>query len=205
MTAKRIQAVALRYFAKKGYDATTLADIAGEIGIKKPSIYAHYPGKMELFLTIVEQIRNNYAALWHRELAATVGQSPADRLKLLFEGICAYFLHDKVQLEFFIRLWTFPPADCATQALDPLKMVHKEIFDEVAAIFQAGEATGLFRKQQENEMVHSYFCLLDGYLVRAICSPGYDYEKMLSAIAGSFVDSILNKADLASGGSFTLP
>ncbi len=193
MTAKRIQAVALRYFAEKGYDATTLADIAGEIGIKKPSIYAHYPGKMDLFLTIVEQIRDGYASLWRQELAATAGYSPAERLKLLFAGICRYFLHDKVQLQFFIRLWMFPPADCASQVLEPLKSVHKEIFDEVAAIFREGETAGLFCKQQQDELVHSYFCLLDGYLMRAICSPGYDYEKLLATIVDSFVDSILKK------------
>ncbi|MBD2807322.1 helix-turn-helix transcriptional regulator, partial [Xenorhabdus sp. ZM] len=45
MTANRIKAVALSHFARYGYEGTSLANIAQEVGIKKPSIYAHFKGK----------------------------------------------------------------------------------------------------------------------------------------------------------------
>lgn len=52
MTAYRIQEAAFARFAAQGFDATTLAEIAGDVGIKKPSIYAHFSGKQALFLNL---------------------------------------------------------------------------------------------------------------------------------------------------------
>lgn len=48
-----LQEAALEQFALTGFDATTLAQIAGERGIKKPSIYAHFSGKDALFMSLV--------------------------------------------------------------------------------------------------------------------------------------------------------
>lgn len=56
MSAGRIQEAALLRFAAQGYDATSLAQIAGDVGIKTPSIYAHFKSKQALFLGIVEYV-----------------------------------------------------------------------------------------------------------------------------------------------------
>lgn len=54
MSAGRIKNAALLRFAAQGYDATSLAEIAGDVGIKTPSIYAHFSGKLALFRQLVE-------------------------------------------------------------------------------------------------------------------------------------------------------
>lgn len=54
MTANRIKAVALSHFARYGYEGTSLANIAQDVGIKKPSIYAHFKGKEELYFICLE-------------------------------------------------------------------------------------------------------------------------------------------------------
>jgi len=41
MTRSRILEAALRRFARGDYADTSLKDIAGDVGIKAPSIYAH--------------------------------------------------------------------------------------------------------------------------------------------------------------------
>lgn len=51
LTANRIQLIALSHFAKYGYAGTSLSKVAEEVGIKKPSIYAHYKSKEDLFLS----------------------------------------------------------------------------------------------------------------------------------------------------------
>ncbi len=53
MKALRLQEAALMRFASQGFDATTMNEIASDVGIKKPSIYAHFRNKDELFLSLI--------------------------------------------------------------------------------------------------------------------------------------------------------
>ena len=48
-TKPRIVREALRLFLEKGYERTSLNDIAGAVGITKPAIYYHFENKDELF------------------------------------------------------------------------------------------------------------------------------------------------------------
>ena len=49
MTSKdRIQAAALRLFARHGFEGVGLQRIADEVGLHKSSLFHHYKGKVEL-------------------------------------------------------------------------------------------------------------------------------------------------------------
>lgn len=50
---------ALSLFAKKGYDAVSVAQIADETGIKAPSLYKHFKSKEDIFKSIVKLIDEN--------------------------------------------------------------------------------------------------------------------------------------------------
>lgn len=54
MTRDDIIAVAARVFRRNGYGAATLADIAAELGIQKPSLYHHIRSKQELLIAVLE-------------------------------------------------------------------------------------------------------------------------------------------------------
>ena len=56
MSSKKIRDVALSHFANYGYEGASLSKIAEEVGIKKPTIYAHYKGKDDLFLSVVQYV-----------------------------------------------------------------------------------------------------------------------------------------------------
>ena len=56
MSSKKIRDVALSHFAHFGYEGAALSKIAEEVGIKKPTIYAHYKGKDDLFLSVVQYV-----------------------------------------------------------------------------------------------------------------------------------------------------
>ncbi len=53
-TKEKIFDVALDLFSKKGYDSVSLREIAEEVGIKKSSIYSHYPSKKVILMDIFE-------------------------------------------------------------------------------------------------------------------------------------------------------
>ena len=55
-TKSRIQEQALKLFAKSGYDAVGVAEIADAVQIKAPSLYKHYKSKREIFESIIERV-----------------------------------------------------------------------------------------------------------------------------------------------------
>lgn len=50
-----IQDAATRIFAKCGYEAATMQDIAGEAGVVASVLYDHYPSKRELYAGLIEE------------------------------------------------------------------------------------------------------------------------------------------------------
>ncbi|RJL32555.1 TetR/AcrR family transcriptional regulator [Bailinhaonella thermotolerans] len=53
-TRAKIQAVARRLLAEKGYDATSLREIAEEVGVTKAALYYHFKTKEEIVASVFE-------------------------------------------------------------------------------------------------------------------------------------------------------
>lgn len=49
-TRERIREVANRMFLERGFDAVTVAEIAGEAGVSSVTVFKHFPRKEDLFL-----------------------------------------------------------------------------------------------------------------------------------------------------------
>ncbi len=54
-TRQRILDVASRLFAEKGYAATSVRDIAAELGIANPSLYYHFKSKSDILFELLEE------------------------------------------------------------------------------------------------------------------------------------------------------
>jgi AcrR family transcriptional regulator len=54
-TAERILDAGEAIFAERGYDATSLTDIAERVGIRTPSLYNHFKNKQELYVAVLER------------------------------------------------------------------------------------------------------------------------------------------------------
>lgn len=55
-TKENILITALHLFAKNGYEAVSVSEIAGELGITKGALYKHYASKREIFDSIVARM-----------------------------------------------------------------------------------------------------------------------------------------------------
>jgi AcrR family transcriptional regulator len=60
-TKENILQVALRLFARDGYEAVSVSMIAGELGMTKGALYKHYKNKRDIFDSIVERMKQTDA------------------------------------------------------------------------------------------------------------------------------------------------
>lgn len=58
-TKELILSEALKLFAKSGYEAVSVAEIAESVGIKAPSLYKHYKSKRDIFESIIERVNKD--------------------------------------------------------------------------------------------------------------------------------------------------
>ena len=56
-SARRAQLLdaALEVFVARGYHAAAMDEIADRAGVSKPVLYQHFPGKLELYLALLDQ------------------------------------------------------------------------------------------------------------------------------------------------------
>lgn len=59
-TKEQILAASLDLFSVNGYEATSIAQIADAVGVRKASLYSHFAGKQDILDTLIEQLTKEY-------------------------------------------------------------------------------------------------------------------------------------------------
>jgi AcrR family transcriptional regulator len=72
-SARRAQLLesALEVFVAQGYHAAAMDDIAERAGVSKPVLYQHFPGKLELYLALLDQSCDTITDACTQALAST--------------------------------------------------------------------------------------------------------------------------------------
>lgn len=86
-TRGRLLDAAADVFCERGYEGTTVAEVARRAGLTTGAIYANFRDKAELLLQTIE--RDSAAVVADMEAARTAGVSAADRLLLMGRRLVA--------------------------------------------------------------------------------------------------------------------
>ena len=72
-TERRVQllAAAQRVFAENGYHSAAMDEIAEEAGVSKPVLYQHFPGKLDLYIALLESHVDELVRRVQEALAST--------------------------------------------------------------------------------------------------------------------------------------
>ena len=117
--------VATRLFAERGYNGTSVADIARELGLTTASLYYHISGKQELLLRVLE---TGIAEFLHRlEDIAAEKVDPVRRLRLAIENHLSFVLSRRDAVAVFLRERRFLES--------PYKEQYQERVDRYDALF----------------------------------------------------------------------
>lgn len=76
---------AIELFNSQGYDATSIGDLAGDLGLTKSAIYHHVPSKESLLSAALDEALDSLSAAIDRAEQAD-GVSAAERLRHAIEG-----------------------------------------------------------------------------------------------------------------------
>ena len=182
MKADLILQTAVSHFAKEGFEGASLSKIAEEVGIKKPSIYAHYKGKDDLFLSALQ-----YSLYTQKDhLAVYFNSMKKEPLESILFGYYEWFAkesQDNERMNFILRVAYFPP----------LKL-EKEVGELFNPFFDSmhRHLTRLLRERNRQEnILHSedfsnaalaYLTVTEGTMTELVYSGMERYEKRLQAV-----------------------
>jgi AcrR family transcriptional regulator len=99
-TRDRIKQQAMRLFVNHGIDAVSLRDIADAVGIKAPSLYAHFKSREAL---VAEMFVTGYAEYGRRLAAEAARPAPfQQRLPAMVRLICRLHREDETLFNFLL-------------------------------------------------------------------------------------------------------
>jgi TetR/AcrR family transcriptional regulator, cholesterol catabolism regulator len=106
MSARReeLTRIAARLFAERGYQGTSLADLADELGLQKPSLYHHIESKEDLLWEVAWE----GAKAFHAALDAVPPDVPVtERIRLALRGHLAVVAAQLDVATVFVREWRY--------------------------------------------------------------------------------------------------
>lgn len=196
MSRDRIITAARSVFASKGYTATSLREIAQAVGIKTPSIYAHFESKKSLFETVYEQI-----AIEHTEYFAKLSQSsaelpPIQRVQHLLRGVNEFYADRPEAAEFSLRT----AADEQSPELPSLRRIFLDFESSLAESFRSayrdGQATGVISgPNDEDGFVALALLLMDGLFLQRTHYSQDLYEERFEFAWNHLVSLLSTKED----------
>jgi AcrR family transcriptional regulator len=156
-----IKDVALDLFGQKGYEDTSLTEIANAVGIKKPSIYNHFRSKEDIFMEVIEDLSVSEVTAYKNASKKMNINEPLKNVRILFDLFCHRLVTTKEAL-LWKRVTFFPPE--VFKDLIQKQFIH---FEQVTtailvSIYQEGQKQKLFSDIEEDEFIASFLCLVDG-------------------------------------------
>src|SRR6478752_1936677 len=105
MSARReeLTRIAARLFAERGYQGTSLADLAAELGVQKPSLYHHIDSKEDLLWEIAQE----GATAFHAALDGVPAAPAPERIRLALRAHLAVVAQQVDVATVFVREWRY--------------------------------------------------------------------------------------------------
>jgi AcrR family transcriptional regulator len=187
--ARRDQIItaAAECFARAGYHATTMADIAEAAGVSKGTPYLYFPGKEALFIALYEAWDCGLAARVDAAigaLAEPARHSPRRVLAAVASAIAAYVTGSPQTCRVLMEATTLAAYEPAIAA--KVQAANAATGDQLTGLFQAGVAAGEWPADTDPALRARLFTAgLYGLMAQWHTAPGsFSLETAMAALAG---------------------
>lgn len=188
-----IKSTALSLFARHGYEGTTLAEIAKEVGIKPPSMYAHFESKEALFLTVFSEVIHEHAEHADRLLAQIGEFDLEEKLQRILLGVCRYYLSSDDKIAFLKRSMLYPPPALTGRLQESFYAAEEKMSAVLRGLFREGIASGRIREMSVDDLVAAYYTLLDGTFLQVFYYGPDEMDRRLENVWKIFWTGISTK------------
>ncbi|OIU71403.1 TetR/AcrR family transcriptional regulator [Rossellomorea aquimaris] len=156
-----IKKAALRLFSEKGYEDTSLHEIALAVGIKKPSIYNHFDHKEDIFCAVLDDLLLSETTEYQHLRKQMKIDEPKTNLRMLFDLYCKRLMTTEEAL-LWKRVTFFPPQQFKEMIEEKFFEFENVVTEILSGIYNDARAADILRDVDGDEFTASFFCLVDG-------------------------------------------
>ncbi len=131
---------AVELFAERGYEGTTLQDVADAVGLSRPNLYNYVRSKEELLVAMVEATSQEAAATL-RAVRERADLDPSEKLRTLVRTLVLQRAGQPAQFRTLDRSEQSLPAEIAERHLE----ARRAVLHEMTGVLDDGVTAGLFR------------------------------------------------------------
>src|SRR5688572_26011472 len=157
----QILAAAAKLFAARGFEATSLQDIANELGLTKQAVLHHFRSKDQLRQAVLDDILGHWRDALPRLLFAAAASE--DRFDAVYDELHRFFAAEPVRARLLIREALDRPAEVKKLLRGPVR----PWVQAVASYVRQGQETGRHFADADPE---SYVALITLFVISAVSS-----------------------------------
>lgn len=157
-TAERVRAAALGLFARHGYAAVSMREIAAEVGVGAGALYNYFATKQDLLLGLMLDHMNALLAAWDKEPMAAPEAEPAEALRA-FARFHIRFHREKTD-EVFVSYMELRSLERTN--FHQVERLRRAYEDRLEAILARGVAAGVFHAPEPKIAAMAIIAMLTG-------------------------------------------
>ncbi len=153
-----------RVFSAKGFDKTTMEEIAREAEFAEGTLYNFFKGKIDLYLSLIEEKSEELLGYLHKQVSKAVGAG--EKIRCLIKAQMGFFDKNRNFFKIFVRERNSFEWMAQKDRTKRLSKVYQTYIDFVARTIKDDLKRGEFRNLNPRETAYALAGLLNSFVCR---------------------------------------
>lgn len=189
---KIVEAAAAR-FARFGYEATAMDDVAQAAGVSKGSLYDYFEDKEDLFYAVFEWLQQTLIGASSQQ--AQCGRNARERIAGFAEASVGAFVERIELYPVTLEVWAAAAKKQTRRRFgNAMRNLYSAYRLAVAAMFDEAKAAGEIRADVDSKVLASMLIgAVDGLLLQYWLAPDFDPQKWTRTFLATLFEGIAAK------------